>query len=105
MSDSKQLNLNLIKLKDDEAIATGTKAIRYLVQRLHKAHDNPALATMVQALMQEHMKMMVMAENEGPSKKVNKATLSKRPGERGKSLSQEPSPQRRSPMPEDRSPK
>ena len=105
MSDSEQLDLHLINLKDDEATATGTKAVRYLVQRLHETQDNPALATMVQALMREHMKMTVMVEDDGPSKKVDEAGPSKRPGERGKSLSQEPSPRRRSPMPEDRSPK
>ena len=87
MSDSEQLNVHLINLKDDEAIATGTKAIRYLVQRLHKAQDNPTLATMVQALMREHMKMTVTTEDVGPSKKVDEAGPSKRPGEWGKSLS------------------
>ena len=51
MADSEQLDLHLINLKDDEATAMGTKAVRYLVQRLHEAQDNLVLVTMVQALM------------------------------------------------------
>ena len=53
MSDIETLDLHLIDLKDDEATSVGTKAVRYLVQRLHEAHDNPSLSTMVRALLQD----------------------------------------------------
>ena len=60
MSEIEGLDLQLINLKDDEATFAGTKAIRYLVRRLHEAHDNPALSTMVWALLQDQMKMSVI---------------------------------------------
>ena len=108
MSGTEELDLHLINLKDDEATSAGTKAVRYLVQRLHKAHDNPSLSTMVRALLKDQMKMAMVDEV------MEVATTSKIPqggdqgnkfGERGKALQQEPSPKRRSPHPDDRSPK
>ena len=51
MYEIETLDLHLINLKDDEATSAGTKAVRYLVKRLHGAHDNPTLSTMVRALL------------------------------------------------------
>ena len=60
MFDTETLDLHLINLKDDEATSASTKAVRYLVKRLHEAHDNPSLSTMVRALLQDQMKMSVV---------------------------------------------
>ena len=46
------LSLQSLNLREDEAIAKGTKAVCYLVQRLQEAHNNPALGPIVQALLQ-----------------------------------------------------
>ena len=95
MSKTEELDLQLIILKDDETTSARTKAVRYLDQQLHEAHDNPFLSTMVLALLQDQMKMTVFDEA------VDFATTSKNPkggdpstklGEWERSLPRETSP-------------
>ena len=49
------LSLQSLNLREDEATAEGTGAIRYLVQRLQEANSNPALGPTVQALLQHQL--------------------------------------------------
>ena len=45
------LDLQALNLRDDDASAQGTRAVRFLVQKLQEAQANPALRPTVQALM------------------------------------------------------
>ena len=49
------LSLHYLNLREDEASTEGTKAVRYLVQKLQEAQGNPALNTTVQALLMSHL--------------------------------------------------
>ena len=49
------LNLQSLNLREDEATTKGTRAVRYLVQRLQEANSNPALGPTVQALLQHQL--------------------------------------------------
>ena len=42
-------------MREDEATTEGTLAVRYLVQKLQEAHENPALGPTVQALLQSQL--------------------------------------------------
>ena len=46
------INLQTLNLREDKATSEGTRAVRYLVQRLQEAYGNPALGPTVQALLQ-----------------------------------------------------
>ena len=104
MCDTETLDLHLINLKKGEATSVGTKVVRYLVKRLHEAHDNPALSTMVRALLLQDQVMMSVADDA-----VDHAITSKNPkgGDPGKKQGERERtpPRRRSLHPEDRSPK
>ena len=49
------MNLQALNLKEDEAIAVGTQAVRYLVQWLQEAQGNPTLEPTVYALLQSQI--------------------------------------------------
>lgn len=49
------IDLQALNLREDEASAQGTQAVRYLVRRLQEAQSNPALDPTVQALMHSHI--------------------------------------------------
>ena len=49
------LNLQSLNLREDKATVEGTRAVCYLVQRLQEAHRNPALGSIMQALLQNQV--------------------------------------------------
>ena len=49
------LSLQTLNLREDKATSEGTRAVRYLVQRLQEAYGNPALGPTVQALLQDQL--------------------------------------------------
>ena len=48
------VDVRTIDWKEDEASREGTQALRYLVQLLHDAQENPSLQPMVHALMRSN---------------------------------------------------
>ena len=46
-----EIDVRMVNLKDDDASAEGTQAIRLLVQKLHEAQGNSSLQLVVQALL------------------------------------------------------
>lgn len=101
------IDLQALNLKDDEATAEGTRAVRYLVRRLQEAQANPVLGPTVQALMRSNN-----MESVHPPKSPQRESVSRQGREdeskeegREKSSSQEISQERRPSNPLVRFPK
>ena len=54
MAFSEQMNWQEIHLFDDEASAQGTPAVRFVVQQVEKAQNNPYLKPILNNLMMAH---------------------------------------------------
>ena len=69
MSDNVQdlVDIRTINWKEDEASREGTQALRYLVQLLHDAQDNPSLQPMVHALMRSNNLLPSTSHVDAPS--------------------------------------
>ena len=93
-----EINLRALNLKEDEASSQGTRAIRYLVRKLHEAQSNPALEPMVQAMIKNQFGESLPMKEDGCGEGIKE-------GERENSLSRESNPKRRSPTPLPNSPK
>ena len=62
MADDNSINWQEINLVDDEASAQGTRALRFMIERIHQAQHNPSLRPTLQSLFRAHD--LVLNENE-----------------------------------------
>ena len=54
MADDIPINWQELNLGEDEASAQGTRALRFMIERIHQVQYNPNLRPIVQSLFRAH---------------------------------------------------
>ena len=62
MSGASPIHWQDLNLEEDEASAEGTKALRFMVEKIHQAQYNPNLRPMVQSLFRSHELVLIPEE-------------------------------------------
>ena len=65
MADDIPINWQKINLEEDDASAQGTRALRFMIERIHQAQKTPSLRPTLQSLFRAH-DMTLMQNEQAP---------------------------------------